>query len=101
LNGRKRDKKAQAAPQQGTGAQQQVKKKVLMACRIDMAAFTVAGNARLLKAHSRTVLGQEVEGRLVVDKFCGNRRQIVKNQVCHRQGFAKVFSPFPVFTKTG
>ena len=55
-----------------------------MACSIDMATFTVAGNARLFKRTPDQSLVRTFESTLIVDKFCGNRRQIVKNQGAYR-----------------
>jgi hypothetical protein len=45
-----------------------------------MATFTVAGIARLFKRTPDQSLARNIRSTLIVDKFCGNRRQIVKNQ---------------------
>jgi hypothetical protein len=55
-----------------------------------MATFTVT-----VQAHSRTFLGQDFERALIVDKFCGNRRQIVENQCAYRKGLAQSLFAFP------
>lgn len=72
-----------------------------MACSIDMATFTVRAVPVYTKRTPDQSWFRNIENALVVDKFCGNRRQIVKNQGPHRQSLAQRFSPFPVFTKTG
>ena len=78
------DEKAQAAPEQGAGAQQQVKEEGPDCLQDRHSDIYRCGHCPPVQAHSRTFPGQDVRRTLVVDKFSGNRRQIVKNQGAHR-----------------
>ncbi|MNW70137.1 hypothetical protein D3C74_493390 [compost metagenome] len=51
-----------------------------MACSIDMVTVTVRALPVYIKRTSDHSLVRSLENALIVDKFCGNRRQIVKNQ---------------------
>jgi hypothetical protein len=66
-----------------------------MACKIDMAAFTVAGHSPPVKGALPNNPWSGNRGWLVVDKFCGNRRQIVKNQGAYRQVYRLGLFAFP------
>lgn len=55
-----------------------------MACSIDMATFTVRALPVYIKCTPDQSLVRKFESTLIVDKFCGNRRKIVKNQGAHR-----------------
>src|SRR3990167_1860576 len=70
-----------------------------MACKIDMAAFTVAGHGPPAKSALPNSPWSGSRGRLVVDKFCGNGRQIVKNQGAYRQVFSLGLFAFSGFNQ--
>ena len=55
-----------------------------MACNIDMATFTVRALPVYIKRTPDQSLVRNLENALIVDKFCGNRREIVKNQSAYR-----------------
>ena len=55
-----------------------------MACSIDMATFTVRALPVYIKRTPDQSLVRNNRSTLIVDKFCGNRRQIVKNQGAYR-----------------
>ena len=68
-----------------------------MACSIDMATFTVRAVPVYTKRTPDQSWFRNIENALVVDKFCGNRRQIVKNQGAYRQGLALSLFAFSGF----
>jgi hypothetical protein len=60
-----------------------------------MATFTVRALPVYIKCTPDQSLVRKFESTLIVDKFCGNRRKIVKNQGAHRQGLAQSLFAFP------